>query len=79
MSSAFQAAPRLQELRQVRSSAQSGTLAPYFTDYAPRSLGDWIQGWMGSKRAPPADTAADLPRWPDSAEALMQKLKLVIA
>jgi glycosyltransferase involved in cell wall biosynthesis len=56
-----------------------GNLFDYFEDDAAAPLTERMQTWLRNRRAPSAEAIATLPRWADSATALMQALKMVRA
>lgn len=53
-----------------------GTLFDYFDDDAPEPLAARLQAWLKLARRPTAAAIAGLPRWADSARALMHYLEV---
>ncbi len=56
-----------------------GVLLDYFDDDSPDPLARRIRAWLGARRPPPAPAVAALPRWSDSAAALLDQLALTAA
>ena len=56
-----------------------GHLFDYFEDDTAARLAESVRTWLRHRRAPGAEAIATLPRWADSAIALLQSLRMVRA